>query len=291
MNIQALRYYKSLAETKNFTKAAEMNYVSQPALSKAINDLEKELGVPLVIRSTRSVDLTPSGEIFLEEATKVIHAYDHMIERVKGSEGEQTIHLHIGYMIMEQLSQLNHVFNKLNAEFSLETEYDSLTSLVRKVKSDYYDAIIVPRWALSNEKSIASYPITHSGLYVMVPDQSRLAEKPEVNLEDLKDEKFIAWNENDIPRINHIHSEECRKHGFIPQYTANAKKAGDAVMQVLSNNAVALVASTLSTINVSGIKIRKIENSSNIYGNVIAWNAKSANGNVIALEQVLQSYR
>ena len=72
MELRQLQYFTAVAETLNFSRAAEILYISQPALSQQIADLERELGVLLLQRSKRSVSLTPAGTLLLQEAKKLL---------------------------------------------------------------------------------------------------------------------------------------------------------------------------------------------------------------------------
>ena len=72
MDFNQLSYFIAIARYGNFTAAAKAFFVSQPCISHQIQSLEKELGVRLFIRNTRSVELTAAGEIFLEDAKKMV---------------------------------------------------------------------------------------------------------------------------------------------------------------------------------------------------------------------------
>src|SRR5256885_17226972 len=76
MELRHLRYFRAVAESKGFREAARRLHVVQPALSQTVSDLERELGVKLLVRNPRAVRLTAEGEMFLEEVTQILaHAH------------------------------------------------------------------------------------------------------------------------------------------------------------------------------------------------------------------------
>src|SRR5262249_39128341 len=91
VELRHLRYFVAIAEERSFTRAAERLWVAQPGLSTQIRQLEKELGVQLLDRHTRGVDLTPVGELFLERARTALAAAD-----VAGSIGRDLEHGVVG---------------------------------------------------------------------------------------------------------------------------------------------------------------------------------------------------
>ena len=72
MNIKQLEYFVDLSQTLNFTKTAQNFYISQTAITKQIQCLEKDLGIPLFIRSKKSVELTNEGNLYLPYARKIL---------------------------------------------------------------------------------------------------------------------------------------------------------------------------------------------------------------------------
>ena len=73
MDTTTLRTFITLAQIKNFTKTAQQLFVAQSTVTNRIRDLENELGVSLFIRNHKQVDLTPSGQKFLDYAQQLIH--------------------------------------------------------------------------------------------------------------------------------------------------------------------------------------------------------------------------
>ena len=76
MELRQLEYFIAVCETKNFTKAAKKLYTSQPAVTAAINNLEKELGVTLLIRNKRFVELSSEGTTFYKHVLTVMNSLD-----------------------------------------------------------------------------------------------------------------------------------------------------------------------------------------------------------------------
>ena len=82
MELRHLRYFRAVAESKGFREAARRLHVVQPALSQTVSDLERELGVRLLTRNSRSVRLTSEGEVFLKEAKEILAHADRSVEEV-----------------------------------------------------------------------------------------------------------------------------------------------------------------------------------------------------------------
>ncbi len=76
MNLDQIRYVLTLARTRNFTKAAEELYITQPTLSQQLQSIEKELGTMLFYRNRRHVSLTESGQIFIPHAQQILNEWE-----------------------------------------------------------------------------------------------------------------------------------------------------------------------------------------------------------------------
>lgn len=84
MDIRQLHYFTEVAKHKNFTKASQVLFVSQPSISKMIKSLEDELGVILLDRSEREVVLTDTGQLVNEKALKILQQLEELSSSVNG---------------------------------------------------------------------------------------------------------------------------------------------------------------------------------------------------------------
>ena len=83
MDLTQLRLFIAVAESGGFAQAARQLYTSHSTVSRAVSALEKELGVPLIVRSNRLLGLTPAGELLLHEGKALLAAADSLCEKIK----------------------------------------------------------------------------------------------------------------------------------------------------------------------------------------------------------------
>jgi DNA-binding transcriptional LysR family regulator len=117
MELRHLRYFVSVAEALNFTKAAARLRVAQPALSRQVADLEDELGVDLLKRTSHGVVLTAEGKLFLEQARAILQRVDESVTRVRALARGEFGELQVGYVPPLDL----HMLPRALAEFQKTT--------------------------------------------------------------------------------------------------------------------------------------------------------------------------
>src|SRR5882724_6593671 len=98
MELRHLRYFVAVGEALNFTRAATRMRVAQPALSRQVCDLEDELGVDLLRRTSHGVALTAEGKLFLEEARGILHRVDESVTKVRALARGEFGELQVGYL-------------------------------------------------------------------------------------------------------------------------------------------------------------------------------------------------
>ena len=193
MDIQQLKCFLSVAKYHNFTKASEHLYIGQPALSRQIFDLEKQLGVKLFIRNNRSVTLTPAGEVLKQEGERLIQHIDRVIEKTKKAAEGILGHLRVA-MVGYFNKTITQFIQRFMAEYSnIKLELDQLeaVSLNNAVLSGDCDIGISYKFAITNPDEVEQEEIFQEKFWIIAPKNSAIFEKQKVSFTDLMNEKII----------------------------------------------------------------------------------------------------
>lgn len=193
MDIENLRTFVILANTKNYTRTAAQLYVAQSTITNRINELEKELSVNLFTRTNRSVELTPSGEQFLEYSEKVIKLTDVSLSSIS-SLGKYKSNLRIGCAdsIYEgHLAKVLLKHNKKHPEDSLKITIGTSNGLTQQIQDNIFDVVFS---YLPLNKASYHCEIYKSDETILVTDYSNTKYKRVIKREELTREKYLMCN-------------------------------------------------------------------------------------------------
>lgn len=198
MELSQLKYLVVLNRTRNFSRAAEALYITQPTLSQQIKKLEEELGVDLFRRNTRSVTPTKVGELCCLHAAQAIESIDQITKAAKEAKRREAGHLQLGMMIIyPQLNipqilarfQDTHPNTKTGIQFGLSV--DLLELLVNKevdiIISNIEPSMIDP----GIRERIRFTVFLPDRLHAIVGDKHPLANRETVTIEDISQETFF----------------------------------------------------------------------------------------------------
>ena len=194
MEIQQLQYFQTLAKLEHMTRAAEVLMISQPALSKSISNIEKDLGVPLFNREGRSIYLNRFGEQFLKSVNIILNEY----EKVK-SEFEDITRPGYGVVSfgfihtlgMEVVPELMADVQKKYPNMQVTLTQSTSSSLLRKLEDGAIDLCLSQKIE-SKQLEIETIELWQEELFVIVPTTHRLADREEIRLDEIKDDPFIS---------------------------------------------------------------------------------------------------
>ncbi len=219
MNYNHLWYFKEVAELLHFTKAADNLYISQPALSRSISQLEFDLGVRLFDKVGRNVTLTAAGEFLYNQIIENISGIDNGIEETrKLSECDrQTIRIaamHSMYANYLPELILRHKKNAFNTKFHLE--YKGTSQIIEEVAHDKFDFGICSDFELETApKSLERFPVRTEKLVFISGKNHKLVDRQNIELKELIDEKFVVYL-NTPNGLNAPLKKACHRAGFEP---------------------------------------------------------------------------
>ncbi|MEN8990470.1 MULTISPECIES: LysR substrate-binding domain-containing protein [unclassified Acinetobacter] len=205
MELRHLRYFVAVAEELNFTKAAQRMCTVQPSLSQQIKDLEQEVGVQLLMRTNRKVELTAEGQAFLKEARLSLeHAEKAMIDarQIAQLSKEQ---LNIGFVPVAEMKVFPYIMPNIRAQFpELKIHFHSLMdvdqiSAVRKGEID----IAFTRY-VEESPDIEFVQIFTEPLALIVPKNSPVAEQRHISIKNMNNQDFIISDEHSSPELYRI---------------------------------------------------------------------------------------
>ena len=155
MELSQLRYAVKLAETRNFSKAAEQLFITQPALSRQINTLEEELGLKLFERTTRRVIVTDAGEAFVQGARRVLAETEELEHAMALQRREIRGTLSVG--LLRSLAYLHmpeylNSFQAIYPNVQIELQVDWSAQLTSKVLNQEIDVAVTNIFFPEHEK-------------------------------------------------------------------------------------------------------------------------------------------
>lgn len=223
MELRHLRHFVALAEEGHFGRAAERVFVVQQALSSSIKNLEEEVGVPLVIRTTRRVELTPAGREFLGAAQETLAQADRIIPRTLRAARGEVGHLSIGFvqgLVYGGLPEVVRIFRQRYPNVSLELFEMTAHEQELGLKSQRLDVglMLLPvrdpalqYEALWRQELVAALPATHA-----------LAGREKLNIADLAGEDFVFFPRHQRATYYDSVMTWCAEASFTPRIVQEA---------------------------------------------------------------------
>jgi len=248
MELRHLRYFLAVAEALNFTKAAALLRVSQPALSRRVQELEDEIGVDLLKRSSRGVVLTAEGKVFLEKTRHILKLADESVDQVRalarGEEGE----LHMGYApapTVEILPPALAAFQKAFPRVRVLLHDFSEQELIDGLRNGRLELALMPRGTGPQSvglefETLRSYPIC-----VAVAPTHRFARLKTITLEMVATEAMIGFNRKDYPEYYVGLDRIFEPLGIKPRVVVECDSSSSLITEIETGRGVAIASPVL----------------------------------------------
>jgi DNA-binding transcriptional LysR family regulator len=195
MELRQLEAFVTVAEERNFTRAAARLYVAQSGLSATIRSLEKDLRAPLFVRSTRRVDLTPAGAALLPEARRTLASARVAADAVAAVEGLERGTLTLGVMQSGWLFDLPGLLARYRATYPgirLKLQHASTTELGRLLHDGAVDMTFATAFDEAPSE-VVSIPLVRSPLVVVCTTDGNLGHQDTVTLRALAEREQVGF--------------------------------------------------------------------------------------------------
>ena len=250
-----MRSFVAVAERGSFTRAADDLYVAQQAVSQQVKALEAALGVTLLWRTSRRVELTPAGKVFLADCRRVLAAADRAVRRVQEAARGEVGTLRIAYTLTAAWQTVPALLSRLGER------YPQLKAQAREVF-----AVDIPRLLHAGVSDVGIGPATDypedlrqqlirlEPWRLAVGDKHPLADRARLALRDISAEQVELWPREMTPGYYDAVMSACRAAGFEPRLDQHG--AGSTVWgYIAQGRGIGLVVASLAEQLPSGVKL------------------------------------
>lgn len=246
MNLHSLRYFIEVAKTKSFTEASKRLFISQPGISQQIDQLEKQLGITLLHRTTRKVELTEEGKYLYE---KTLSSFNEIEDTVAHLVDNSTFPSLISIATVPSAASLYlpNLLKKIHAHHP-EIEFRILETTTKNVMNAIGNRTSHLGFIRTTEEPhlLAQADMDHlefekSPIKAVVSTQHRLASEATIHLDQLRDDFFIQYNPTESVTLYSQIEAACIAAGFKPKVICSGSELLTISNLISQNIAVALM--------------------------------------------------
>ena len=277
MELRHLRYFRAVAEELHFGRAARRLLIAQPPLSQQIRQLERELGVELLIRSTRHVALTPAGQAFHARAIAILDAVDDAADLARrvadGTTGRLTIGC-VGSATYSVLPRLVRALGELLPDVDVRVRGEMLApaQLAALAAGEIDLALLRPPVI---DPGLCTEIIRRDSLLVALPEGHRLSKRKALAIGDLREEDLVAHAGGGRSVMALLLATLCADAGFTPRVRHEVEETSTLVTLVAAGLGAAIVPAPTSALDIAGVVYRPLQPKSLGVELVAAWPASA----------------
>lgn len=241
-DLRRLTHFIAVAEATGFTSAAKQLHLSQQALSHSVQQLEKEIGVTLLVRSGRRITLTAAGQTLLDEGRAVLAAARTLTAHTRAAASAQPDEFVVGYSPAISSHDVYALLEPAIAA-SPDTSFTVVQLFPDRLTAGVRDGAVQLglRRAVVPQELLAGAVIRYDPLRVAVPANHPLATRPHISIAELADQLIALWAPPGASYYSDFLVNACRRAGFEPQYRVSRVQGCPPEVAALTENAVAFV--------------------------------------------------
>ena len=245
VNLTRLQYFIEVARCGSFSTAAERLYTSQPNLSKQIAAMERETGLQLFHRTTRSVTLTSAGQYLYDQLQTVPTQIESALRQAARLSRTDQRHICIGVLegqevnprLRESLAEIARRYPDLHVEL----ERNSFSNLRSGLTNLHYDLIITLEFEVDPAPEYRRAVFLHQPAAIAIHSDNPISRRPELTIEELADEDFVVISPEESPRGFQQFIRQCEAAGFMPRIARQPRSLESVLLCVEAGIGVALL--------------------------------------------------
>ena len=244
MELRHLRYFQAVAEDLSFSRAARRLRVAQPALSRAVKQLEAALGAAVLERTRHHVRLTPAGSVLLQETVLLLQQLDDCVRRVRrtaaGEEGE----LRLGYIGPPTQPFLGRLLREYRARYprvTIHLEERTPERVWEMVARGRLSAAITRPVVAHEALGLRTAILRDERLGIVVPTRHALAKRRSVPWPALKNEPLIGLARREGMSLHDGVIAGCRRAGVMPRLAHTPSLIGTVMSYVEAGAGIGVV--------------------------------------------------
>ena len=262
MELRHLRYFVAVAEELHFTRAARRLNIAQPPLSQQIRALERELGVPLFLRTRRSVALTDAGAALLVRARDLLAATQALpLELQRVARGEIGL-LRIGFSstlpLTKVLRDVVADWRRTHPDVALHLREMHSASQFEALRAGELDVGLV-RYNERAPEGILLQLLRRDPLRLVVGEGHRFARRRSVPIASCRDESFIGFPGDAGTGTGPLLKRLCAQAGFEPRIAQEAREATTQIGLVAAGLGIAVLPAPLEAVRIEGVRYVPLE--------------------------------
>jgi DNA-binding transcriptional LysR family regulator len=242
IDIRQLRYFQAVAEELHFGRAAARLAIAQPALSRQIQQIEAELGTPLLRRTQRRVELLPAGALLLERGRAIQQELAHALTDVRRTGTGELGRLSLGFIHSSTYGLLPSIigrFRKLYPGIELELHELPITAQHAALLRGTIDIGLLRVQAAPAELEVL--PVMPDPFVLALPAKHPLAGSSRVRLKEVAGDPFVMFGKAGAPLFHDRVHAMCEQAGFAPKVVQHATQIHTVVGLVGAGLGVAVV--------------------------------------------------
>ena len=272
MDLRHLRYFVAVAEELSFTKAAERLNKAQPPISQQIRQLEEEIGVTLLVRTRRHVELTEAGRVFLDQARQILRSTEGAVVQAQRAQRGEIGSITVGFFEHMSYTLLPPILRAFRERFSAVDVQLRWFPVIRQAEALRRGEIdIAFLRAVPDLGEVTWQTILEEPFVLAIPSGHALAAAESVSLEHCAQERFIMYAEPSAPDFHALHTRMCVAAGFVPKVALEVGQVYTLLGLVSSGAGIGFVPASVQRVHFDHVDYRPIHGQSVTYAVHLGW--------------------